>query len=250
MLFVVFALGTAFGSFLNVIIHRLPIGESPLRGRSRCPHCRALIRWYDNIPILSFLLLRGRCRNRDCRERISLQYPLVELACGLFTALNFFLYGPGSAFVWATSFLLLVLALAVIDGRHMILPDELTFNGFVLGLALSLAGGPVPLKEAIIGSVMGGGSLLAVSMVGGLIARKEVMGQGDVKMMAMVGAYLGWRGAFLTVFLGSLCGLLVFGPISLRRKVLVPFGVFLALGGSVSLYFEQSLIEMYLGLFR
>jgi leader peptidase (prepilin peptidase)/N-methyltransferase len=248
MLFLIFVLGACFGSFLNVVIHRLPRDESLVLGRSKCPSCGSTIRMYDNIPVLSYLLLRGRCR--DCAERISLRYPLVELASGFATALNFHMYGPGVAFLWSSSFLLLLLAMAVIDGMHMILPDELTFNGFVLGLGLSLAGGPVPLREAIMGSVMGGGFLFLVSIVGGLIAKKEVMGEGDIKMMAMVGAYLGWKGALLTIFLGSLLGTLVFGPISLRRKVLVPFGVFLAVGGCASLYFENRLIELYFHFFQ
>jgi leader peptidase (prepilin peptidase)/N-methyltransferase len=248
MIFIVFILGLAFGSFLNVLIHRLPLGESPFSGRSKCPHCGKVIRSYDNIPLLSFLILRGRCR--DCGAGISHRYPLIELVCGLAAAANFQLYGPGIVFLWSTTFLFLLLALGMIDGKHYILPDEITFTGIVLGVGFSLAAGPVSLREAILGSVIGGGFLLLVAWVGGLIAKKEVMGIGDVKMMAMIGAYLGWRGALLTIFLGSLLGTLVFGPISLRRKVLVPFGVFLAAGGCASLYFEGPLIDFYFDIFH
>lgn len=243
----VFILGTALGSFLNVVIHRLPEGESPLSGRSKCPDCGSTILFYDNIPIVSFLLLRARCRH--CGGRISVQYPLVELLCGVILVVNFRLFEDTIIFLHSSSFLLLLLPMAIIDAKHYLLPNELTIGGFALGILFSIIGGPISFKHSIIGSVIGGGFLLAVSMIGSAVMKKEVMGEGDVKMMAMIGAYLGWKSVFLTIFLGSFLGTLIFGPISLRRKIMVPFGVFLAVGGFVSLYFQNLILDLYLSLF-
>jgi leader peptidase (prepilin peptidase)/N-methyltransferase len=246
-------LGAAFGSFLNVVIHRLPGEGSPLTGRSKCPGCGSVIRFYDNIPIVSFIILGGRCRN--CAARISIRYPLVELLALITFLVNFHLFGVSWKFLWASVFVMMLIPMAFIDAKHYILPNELTIGGFLFAIVMSIArylpwvNWPLSFKEALIGSVVGGGFLLVVSTVGSALLKKEVMGEGDVKMMAMIGAFLGWKSVFLTIFLGSLLGTLVFGPISLRRKILVPFGVFLAIGGVVSLYFLDDLIRIYWGLF-
>jgi leader peptidase (prepilin peptidase)/N-methyltransferase len=251
MIILMLVLGAVIGSFLNVVIYRLPLEESPIRGRSKCPSCGATIRFYDNVPIVSYVILGGKCRIQECKGKIPLWYPVVELLSALVLAINFHLYGLSLTFVWSSSFLLLLLPMAFIDAQHYILPDELTWGGFILGIILSLAGGPVTFKQAIIGSVVGGGILLLVSIIGSAVLKKQVMGEGDVKMMAMIGAYLGWNSVFLTIFLGSALGTLIWGSLNLikKEKSLVPFGVFLAAGGFASMYFGNTLFRYYLDLF-
>jgi leader peptidase (prepilin peptidase)/N-methyltransferase len=239
-------LGAAVGSFLNVCIARLPDGESVVAPRSRCPSCASRIRWYDNIPVLSYLWLGGRCR--DCGERISLVYPLVELAGAAIWAGAALLYGPEWKALQSAVFVSVLLAIAIIDARHYLIPDVLSLGGLGAGLALSLLpGAPDPLRSAA-GAATGFLALFIVGWLGEKALRRPAMGAGDMKMMAMVGAFLGPAGALLTIFLGALLGSLIFGPVSLRTKRLVPFGVFLALGGTVTLVAGQTLIDGYLRL--
>ena len=245
--------GAAIGSFLNVVIHRLPADESTVSGRSKCPDCEATIRFYDNIPVVSYLILGGKCRN--CHAGISIRYPIIELLSAFILVINFYLFGVSWTCLRASVFVLMLVPMAFIDAKHYLLPNQLTIGGFVFAIVLSLAGlfpwldWPISFKEALIGSVAGGGFFLFVSVVGSAIMKKDVMGEGDVKMMAMIGAFLGWKSVFLTIFLGSALGTLVFGPIALRKKILVPFGVFLAIGGALSLYFQEVIIRFYWNLF-
>ena len=224
----VFLLGLCIGSFVNVLVFRLPESQSVVRPGSHCRVCKKPLAWYENIPLFSWLALRGRCSG--CGTPISVQYPLVELGVGLLFAGNFLLFGGGAEgaatlpalgrpeWVVAAVFTTILLAIALTDLRTYIIPDELSVGGMLLGLALAfLPGGLRPL-EALLGAVAGGGLLLALAWIGTAIFRKEAMGGGDVKMLAMIGAFVGWRGVFLTLFLGALLGSLIYGPIVLLQR--------------------------------
>lgn len=243
--------GLAVGSFVNVAIVRLPAGESVVSPPSRCPRCDGPLRWYHNIPLLSWIALRGRCAY--CNERISWQYPLVEAATAAIWAANAAGYGPTPQTARGVVLLTLLLAIAVTDARHYIIPDELSLGGTVAGVLLAMAPGQPSLPEAVVGSVLGGGMLWLVAVVFGWALKREAMGGGDIKMMSMIGAFLGWKGAFLSIFLGALAGTLIFVPIALffrivhRTEKLVPFGVFLALGAAVAFYLGEPLLAWYLG---
>jgi len=247
-LFVAYAtlIGLAVGSFLNVCVARLPAGESVVSPRSRCPTCASQIRWFDNIPVLSYVWLRGRCR--DCGERISPLYPGIEVAGGLLWAGAALLYGPEWTALRAAVFGSLLLAIALIDARHYLIPDVLSLGGLGAGLALSLLPGRIGPLMSLAGAATGFVALFVVGWLGEKALRRPAMGAGDVKMMGMVGAFLGPAGALLTIFLGALLGSIIFGPISLKTKRLVPFGVFLALGAAVTFVAGESLLHAYLRL--
>lgn len=237
-------LGLAAGSFLNVCITRMPAGDSVVRPRSRCPACGATIRWRDNLPVLSWILLRARCR--DCGVRIPWRYPAIELAAALVWGGMASLYGTSVAALTGTVLLTLLLAIAVIDARHYVIPDALSLGGCAAGLALSALPGPTPPLAAAAGAALGFGLLYIVGWLGEKALRKPALGGGDVKMMAMVGAFLGPGGALLTIFLGALAGSLIYGPVSLRTGRPVPFGTFLALGATAAFLFGDPLFDWYL----
>ena len=235
--------GLAFGSFLNVCILRLPHDRSLLKPPSSCPKCGHLIGWRDNIPVLSWLLLRGRCR--WCRAPISGQYPLVEaLVAGLWVASALY-YGLTLHALAAALFATILLGIAITDARHYIIPDEFSFGGLAIGLLLSLRLGGPGLVEALLGGAVGFGLLQVVAVVGKWMFKEEAMGGGDIKMMAMVGAFVGWKGVLLTVFLGALVGTVVFVPLTLKKKRLVPFGVFLAVGAAVTFVAQDAILAWY-----
>lgn len=236
-------LGAALGSFLNVCVTRMPAGDSVLRPRSRCPACRAPIRWRDNLPVLSWILLRARCR--DCGGPISWRYPAIELATALAWGGVAWLYGASATALTGAVLFTLLLAIAVIDARHYIIPDPLSLGGCAAGLALSALPGSTPPLGAVAGAVLGFGLLHVVGWLGEKAFRKPALGGGDVKMMAMVGAFLGPGGVLLTIFVGALAGSLVYGPVSLRTGKPVPFGTFLALGAAVTFLFGDTLFDWY-----
>ncbi len=238
-------LGAAIGSFLNVCISRLPVGESVVKPRSRCPKCSEPVRWHDNIPVISWLILRGRCR--FCRESISWQYPAVEIATLAIWVGMAVAFGPTERGLIGAVLLTILLAIALTDAQHYIIPDQLSIGGLAAGLAMSFfPGAPTPLMS-LAGAALGFGVLFAVGWAGERAFKKPAMGGGDMKMMAMVGAFLGPLGSMLTIFLGALAGSVIFGPISLKTGKLVPFGVFLALGAAVTFLFGDWLIEWYTG---
>lgn len=239
-------LGAAVGSFVNVCVARLPEGESVVAPRSRCPACGARIPWYDNVPILSFFLLRGRCRG--CGSRISWQYPAVELATlGIWAGMAL-VYGPTPDGLKGAVLFSLLLAIALTDARHYLIPDPLSIGGLAAGLALSLLPGSPDFLLAVAGAAAGFLVLFGVGVVGEWVFKKPAMGGGDMKMMAMIGAFLGPMDAMLTIFLGALTGSLIFGPISLKTGKLVPFGVFLALGAAVTFLVGDALVDWYAAL--
>ncbi len=240
--------GLAVGSFLNVVILRWPRGESIVSPPSRCPACETPLRWYHNIPLASWIALRGRCAS--CRAWIGWQYPLVEVATAAIWAGNVAAYGLEPPAYRAVAFLTILLAIAVTDARFYVIPDRLSLGGAVLGVALAFLPGAPTVTESVLGAVIGGGALWLVAILGTLAFKKEAMGGGDIKMMTMIGAFLGWKGALLTVFLGALAGTLVFVPLAWKSDRLVPFGLFLALGAALAFYLGAPLLEWYLGFLR
>ena len=244
-------LGLIVGSYLNVVIYRLPRGISTVLPRSRCPACGTAIRARDNVPVVSYLLLGGRCR--DCRAAISWRYPLLEaLTAALFVAC-LLRFGPTLEAIAAALFGSLMIALGAIDAEHLLLPDRLTLPGIVAGLALQpwLDWG-VGLRAALIGAALGAGLLLALWAAWLAIRREEGMGLGDVKMLALIGAFLGFKGVLVALFFGALAGAAT-GLVLMRlqgagMKSKLPFGTFLALGGLLALFAGQPLADAYLEL--
>jgi leader peptidase (prepilin peptidase) / N-methyltransferase len=235
--------GAAIGSFLNVCIYRWPEGLSVIRPRSRCPECDLQIGWRDNLPIVSWLMLRGRCRG--CGTGISVQYPLVELATAMLWLAAAVRYGLSWQTLSVAIFLTLLLGIALTDARTYTIPDEFSVGGLVLGLALSFAPGGITPVWSFIGAATGFVILYLAGMLGEWWLKKPAMGGGDIKMMAMVGAFLGPLGAVLTIFLGALVGTLIFLPMTLRTNKLVPFGIFLAVGAAVTEAWGGAIVEWY-----
>jgi leader peptidase (prepilin peptidase)/N-methyltransferase len=236
-------IGLSLGSFLNVCILRLPAGGSIVHPRSACPGCDRQLGWYENIPLFSFLALRGRCRT--CGMRISVLYPLVELTTAAIWVGSYLHFGGFWGTLHAASFATILLGIAVTDAREYIIPDEFSIGGLVLGLALAFAPGrPEPLW-AFVGALLSFGLMYGVAVVGEWAFKKPALGGGDIKMMAMVGAFLAPLGSLLTIFVGSVIGALIFGPISLKTKKLVPFGVFLALGAAIVYVWGDYMVAWY-----
>lgn len=271
-------LGALIGSFLNVIIHRLPREQSIVFPNSTCPRCSAQIKFYDNIPILSFLLLRGRCR--ACDARISPRYPAVEALTALLFAAVAWHDGWSYALGFDLAFAASMLALVFIDAEHMILPNAITYPGILFALIarllvpyltepahfddlpqlISLLPPNYPLWlvsviGALLGALAGGGSLWLMGFLWERLRGVEAMGFGDVKMMLMVGAYLGWRLTILTILIAALSGSLAGISLMLKRgtrdlQMMLPFGIFLGIGSIVSLLFGTRIIEWYASQFR
>jgi leader peptidase (prepilin peptidase)/N-methyltransferase len=237
-------LGLIIGSFLNVCIHRLPRRESVVFPGSRCPHCETSIPFYDNLPLVSFLILRGRCRS--CGGGISWQYPLVEFLNGIGYLFLFLKFGPTpKALLYAALFSTL-LVISFIDLHHQIIPDRLTLPGMGVGLIASSFVLPTGLINALLGLLLGGGLFYLVAVIS-----RGGMGGGDIKLLAMIGAFLGWMDVLLIIlvasFFGSLTGLSLMVFKGKNRKYPVPFGPFLALGALVALFFDRELLGWYLG---
>jgi leader peptidase (prepilin peptidase)/N-methyltransferase len=235
--------GLCVGSFLNVCILRLPKEQSLLSPPSTCPQCGQRIAWYDNIPLVSWIALRGKCRR--CGAAITAQYPLIEALVGVLWLAAYVNYGVSVQALAGALFCTILLGIGITDARHYLIPDEFTWGGLGLGLALSLVGGWQGFLQAVIGAAVGFGLLYTVGVAGRWLFKEEAMGGGDVKMMAMVGSFVGWKGVLLTIFAGALLGTLIFVPLSLRKKRLVPFGVFLAVGAAVAFVWGDVIIEWY-----
>ena len=236
--------GLLIGSFLNVCIVRLPADQSVVRPGSRCPKCGTPIRWWDNIPVVSWLVLGGKCRS--CKTRISPLYPVVELLVGLLFFAAVLQNGLTIEAARAAIFGTLLLGIALTDGRTYLIPDEFTLGGLAFALVIALASGFQALLGALIGAAVGFLVLWVVGAMGKWLLKEEAMGGGDIKMMAMVGAFLGWQGVLLTIFLGALTGTLIFLPLKLMRKNrLVPFGVFLSLGAAATFLIGPAILEWY-----
>ncbi len=238
--------GLIIGSFLNVVIARLPEGRSVWRPRSACPGCAVPIVWYDNIPIVSFAVLRGRCR--ACGMAIPPRYPIVEAATGALFVLAFVTLGPTPDFVVAAALLAALVAITAIDLSHQIIPDVITLPGILAGVVANLATGWVSWLESLLGIAVGGGIFLVI-----ILASRGGMGGGDMKLGAMLGAFLGWKLGLVALLLGVLTGgVVALCLLILRRKgrkEAIPFGPFLALGGAVTCLWGERLLGWYLGHF-
>lgn len=242
-----FIFGSIVGSFLNVCIIRLPQSKSVISPPSHCPQCQSPIRFYDNIPILSYLILRGKCRN--CRATISAQYPLIELIGGTFSLAFILRYGVSLQYFIYFAFFSALVVITFIDLRHQIIPDIISLSGIPAGFLSSLILPQISILDSALGIVTGGGSLLLVSVFYQLITRREGMGGGDIKLLAMVGAFLGWQGAIFSLIAGSLFGSLT-GIILMiaekkDRKYAIPFGPFLSLGAMIYLFWGEGIIRGY-----
>lgn len=242
-------IGAAIGSFLNVCVYRWPAELSVLHPPSRCPGCEQPIRWYDNIPIVSYLILRARCRS--CGTHISAQYPAVELFVALIWLGAVVRLGVSVEALRSAIFLTLLLGIALTDAREMVIPDQFTIVGAGIGLLLAALPGGFPFTRGLAGAALGYVLLWIVKLVAEKALKKPALGVGDIHMMAMVGAFLGPAGAVATLFLGSLFGLIIGVPYTKFRgdgKVMgtyLPLGVFLALGAAIAHGWGDLIIGWY-----
>jgi leader peptidase (prepilin peptidase)/N-methyltransferase len=252
VLIIAFAL--VMGSFLNVVIHRLPRNESIVRPRSRCPHCEKPIAGYDNIPVLSYLWLRGRCRN--CGQAISALYPAVELITAALVAVVVLRYGLRPVLAPYLLMTFILVAVTMIDLQLQIIPDKITLPAWVLFVVLAAVGWAVPalqwpigIWDALLGSLIGAGVIASIMLLYYWASGKEGMGMGDLKFLGMAGALVGWKGVFLILMLGSFAGTLFALPLMLSgkagRQTAIPFGPFLAVGTFVTMLYGRELIELY-----
>lgn len=243
-----FILGAVVGSFLNVCIYRLPKNESIVFPPSHCPNCDYKIPFYDNIPILSYLLLAGRCRS--CKTRISMQYPLVEFINALLTLILFMRFGPTFAFLVLFIFCSAMVVVTFIDLEHQIIPDVISLPGIVAGFAFSFFIPQLGWLNSLIGIALGGGSLWLVATGYELLTKKEGMGGGDIKLLAMMGAFFGWKAIPFIIFVSSLTGSVIGVTVMLIGKkdsrLAIPFGPFLAAGAVLYIFFGRELIQWYL----
>ena len=243
------SVGLAIGSFLNVCIHRIPLGLSVIWPRSACPSCSQAIAWKDNIPLVSFFILEGKCRG--CRQPISVQYPLVEIMNALgFVALVMKFGLCWEALVYALFFSAL-LTITWIDLYHQIIPDVISLPGILFGLLCAWTILPLDIMDSLIGVLVGGGILWGLAALSPLLFGKEGLGGGDIKLLAMMGAFLGWQGALLSLMIaaivGSVVGVTLIVLKFMSRSQYLPFGPFLALGAIIALFFQAEIMEWYLG---
>ncbi|HOS98666.1 MAG TPA: prepilin peptidase [Deltaproteobacteria bacterium] len=252
MAILVALLGLFVGSFLNVCIYRIPRRESIVWPGSRCTRCGTPIRPWDNIPVISYLVLAGKCRG--CGEPISVRYPVVELLSALLAVSLLYRFGPTPAFAIYYAWACVLLIITFIDLDYQIIPDRFSIGGIVAGLPL-VYWLPVTYRDALLGMLLGGGMLLAIIYGYYFLTRKEGMGGGDVKLLAMIGVFTGWQGVLFTIFTASLCGSLVGIPWAFLKKgaegtmkAAIPFGPFLALGAMIYVLWGQNIIDWYFGL--
>jgi len=242
--------GLLIGSFLNVVIYRLPRGQSLVTPPSTCPGCGSRIRPIDNIPVLSWILLGGKCHK--CGAPISIQYPIVELATGILFLLVAWLTPAGPLLAARLLFVVILVVLFGIDLHHQILPNVITLPGIAIGFLFSLVT-PPGWMNSLIGIALGGGILYAIAAAYYAVRREEGLGMGDVKMLAMIGAFLGWKAVLVTLILSSFAGALVgIGIIALSRgnmRLALPFGTFLALGAVAAMIVGEPLVAWYSGFF-
>jgi leader peptidase (prepilin peptidase) / N-methyltransferase len=246
-----FIWGSVFGSFLNVCIHRLPRELSIIKPRSRCPRCERQLRWFDNIPIVSFIILRARCRG--CGKPISWLYPFIEIFAGVWSVIVFHYFGLNLVGFVYIAFVYALIVGSFIDLEFQIIPDEITLGGLVAGIALSFL---IPaihgtdsrflaLGLSLLGMLVGGGTLLVTGMIGDVIFRKESMGGGDIKLLAMAGSILGWKAVTITYFISPVIALIpgIF-VLMFKRTHVIPYGPFLSIGLIISLFFGDEILRI------
>jgi leader peptidase (prepilin peptidase)/N-methyltransferase len=245
----IFIFGLCIGSFMNVCIYRIPLSKSIVTPRSMCPGCNSLISAYDNIPVISYILLKGKCRN--CGIPISLRYPLVETISGLTALAVFMRFGISAEGLIYFAFISALVVITFIDIDHRIIPDTISLPGIPIGFLLaSLVLPSMNYKTSLAGILAGGGSLLAVAWIYNLITKKEGMGGGDIKLLAVIGAFTGWKGVLFTIFVGSATGTLAGIAVMLKTqkdmKLAVPFGPFLSIGAILYIFFGSEIISWYI----
>lgn len=245
----IFILGLIVGSFSNVCIYRIPGNESIIYPASHCPKCRSNISPKDNIPLLSYILLKGRCRN--CKSKISIQYPIVEFLTGLTYLIIYLTYGlsiQSLIYIILSSALIII---AFIDLNEQIVPDVISLPGIVIGFIISFFVSHISYMNSALGVLVGGGIILIIGLAGSIIFKKEAMGGGDVKLAAMIGAFLGWRyimiSLFLGFFLGALAGIILILSKIKSREDVIPFGPFIVLGSFITLLWGEKIISWYIG---
>jgi leader peptidase (prepilin peptidase)/N-methyltransferase len=250
----VFVLGAIVGSFLNVCIFRMPHNESIIKPASHCRGCKKALLWFDNIPLISFVILKGRCR--FCKAKISWQYPLVELLTALLFLLFFKYFGASWKLVAYLSLACGLIISTFIDIEHRIIPDEISIGGIGAGLLFSFL---LPnmhnvsvhwksLLYSLIGAVVGGAVIFIMGVIGDWIFKKESIGGGDIKLLAAIGAFLGWQRVLLTFFVAPLFGAIIGIIIKLKTKEsVIPYGPFLSLAALISLFWFDRVIRMILG---
>ena len=247
---VLFTVGVAVGSFLNVVIYRMPRGRSIVRPPSACPSCAARIRPWDNVPVLSYILLRGRCR--ACGERIPFRYPAVEILSGLIPVVLYLVFGSGKQFFvyWPLAYALLVITFIDLDLK--IIPDKITLPGIAVGLVVAPLLKLTTLPESLLGAVVGGGALYVIGILGAVAFKKESMGGGDVKLAAMLGAFLGWKAVVILLFaaflMGAVAGIAVMARKGRDWDHIVPFGPFIAAGAFLTMVWGDPALRWYLTL--
>ena len=246
----IFILGLIVGSFSNVCIYRIPRNESIIFPASHCPKCHSPIKPADNIPLLSYILLKGRCRN--CKSKISIQYPIVELLTGLIYLIIYLVYGLS---IQSLIYIILSSALVIIsfiDLNEQIVPDVISLPGIVIGFIISFFVPYISFINSALGILVGGGIILIIGLAGSAIFKKEAMGGGDVKLAAMVGAFLGWKyiiiSLFLGFFIGALAGILLILSKIKSREDDIPFGPFIVLGSFITLLWGEKIISWYIGI--
>ncbi|MFB3919108.1 MAG: A24 family peptidase [Candidatus Velamenicoccus archaeovorus] len=251
----IFLFAVCIGSFLNVCIYRMGREESIITPASHCPSCKHLIRWYDNIPLVSYILLRGRCR--DCRQPIPFRYFLIELLTGVLFLMLYHRFGLGVPFFVFAAFVCGLIVATFVDIDFRIIPDEISIGGIAVGLLASIifpqihhaATHLLGLGASLLGIVVGGGTLWVLGLIGDFIFKKESMGGGDIKLLAMVGSFLGWQAALLALPLASLFGAVVGIIIKLKTKEsMIAFGPYLALGALLCLFWMDRILAFLFGL--
>jgi len=244
----VFIFGLCIGSFLNVCIYRLPEGIFFKKQRSECPACGKMIRFYDNIPVLSYLILRGRCRY--CKATISIRYPLVELITGVSAVSTYMKFGLTLEGLIYFVFIAVLIVVIYIDIDHQIIPDIITKPGIPIGFIASFFLTSMTMKASVLGIIAGGGSLLSVAWIYRLITKREGMGGGDIKLLAMIGGLIGWKGVIFTIYTASVAGTIVGLPMILLKnknfRFKIPFGPFLSMGAISYIFFGEAVINWYL----
>lgn len=240
--------GLCIGSFLNVCIYRLPLGQSVASPPSSCPNCNTRIRWYDNIPVISYLMLKGRCRG--CQAPISIRYPMVELLTGLAALAVAMRFGLTLSSLIYFFFIAALLVITFIDIDHRIIPDIISIPGIPMGFIASFFLPDLQWTASALGILLGGGLLLCIAWGYRMLTGKDGMGGGDIKLLAMIGAFMGWQGVLFTImsasFLGTAVGLALMIRAGKGMKLAIPFGPFLALGAICYLFFGPAIINWYL----
>ncbi len=246
-------IGACIGSFLNVCIYRIPENKSIVFPGSFCPVCKKSIPFYCNIPVLSYVFLKGRCK--FCHKPISIRYPFIEILTGIFAVLLFYKFGPGWAMAYWFVFISVLITISFIDIDHQIIPDIISLPGILIFASSFYFLPEMTIKDTLLGIFAGGGSLYAVAYLYFLLKKQEGMGGGDIKLLAMIGAATGIKGVFFTIFAGSLFGtffgilIMIYTKIA-DSKLKIPFGPFLSLGAILYIFFGEQLIQWYLAILK